>query len=128
MRRSAIAPLTALLLTALVLAATAAASQSPKLPGFVIARSKASGKNALVVAHGQVDRPTALYARLTGKVKEATILVECLVGQESTPRTFERRRAALYRFTVVPDGADVCHVTATVFGKGPLVAELRAVR
>jgi len=123
MRRPAIA-----LLAAFLLATTATASEGAKLPGFVIARGKASGKNALVVAHGQVDRPRALYVRLAGKVKEATVLVECLVGEESTPRTFERKRAALYRFAVVPDGADVCHVTATVFGKGPLVAELRAVR
>ncbi len=123
MRRPAIA-----LLAAFLLVTTATASEGAKLPGFVIARSKASGQNALVVAHGQVDQPTALYVRLTGKVKEATVLVECLVGEESTPRTFERKRAALYRFAVVPDGADVCHVTATVFGKGRLVAELRAVR
>lgn len=122
MRRTAIA------LVALSFAVTAATSPGAKLPGFVIARSKASGKNALVVAHGQVDSPTALYARLTGKVQEATILVECLVGQESTPKSYERRRAALYRFAVLPAGADVCHVTATVSGKGPIVAELRATR
>ena len=123
MRRTAIA-----LLVALSFTVTAATLPGAKLPGFVIARSKASGKSALVVAHGQVDRPTALYARLSGKVTQATILVECLVGEESTPKTYERRRAALYRFAVIPDSADVCHVTATVSGRGPIVAELRATR
>jgi hypothetical protein len=119
----------AVLLAATVVAVwIAGETSSAKLPGFVIARGKASAKNALVVAHGQVDRPKVLYARFTGKVKEGSVLVECLVGGEPTTRTYARNRAALFRFPVVPLPADVCHVTATISGRGPLVAELRAVR
>lgn len=98
-----------------------------KLPGRPIARATGSGASALAVAHGQVDRPLALYGRLTGKVTTASILVECLVGTEATPRTYERRRAGLYRLPVVPAGADVCHVTVTAYGRGRIVVEARAV-
>ena len=56
------------------------------------------------------------------------MLVDCLVGTESTPNTYHRPRAALFRFPVKPANADICHVTATVSGSGKIVAELRAVR
>lgn len=118
----------ALLVTLISAAAIAGTSSSARLPGFVIARGKASGKSALVVAHGRADNPRVLYARLTGNVKERSVLVECLVGSEPTTRTYTRNRAALFRFTVVPLPSDVCHMTATVSGRGPLVVELRAVR
>jgi hypothetical protein len=123
MRRVAV-----LLAATTVAASISGVTSSAKLPGFVIARGKASAKNALVVAHGQVDQPKALYARFTGKVKEGSVLVECLVGGEPTTRMYVRNRAALFRFPVVPLPADVCHVTATISGRGPLLAELRAVR
>jgi hypothetical protein len=74
-----------------------------------------------------VATPKTLYAKLGGKVGDATVLVECLVGTESTSITYHRPRAALFRFPVKPAGADICHVTATVSGSGKIVAELRAV-
>jgi hypothetical protein len=110
---------------ALVLASTVAAAP---LPGKRIAIARASGPFAIAVAHGQVNRPTALYAKLSGKVGDASVLVDCLVGTESTPSTYQRPRAALFRFPVKPANADICHVTATVSGSGKIVAELRAVR
>jgi hypothetical protein len=75
-----------------------------------------------------VNTPTALYARLTGKIGDATVLVECLVGTEPTPITYHRTRAGLFRFPIKLAGADICHVTATASGRGKIVAELRAVR
>jgi hypothetical protein len=108
---------------AVTLPATAAA-----LPGKRIAIARASGPFAIAVAHGQVATPKVLYAELGGKVGDATVLVDCLVGAESTPITYHRPRAALFRFPVKPAGADICHVTATVSGSGKIVAELRAVR
>lgn len=119
------APLIAFVAALMSLAAPLDAATT--LPGRPIARSTGSGASALAVAHGQVDRPRALYARLTGKVTTASILVECLVGTEATPRTYERRHAGLYRFPVAPAGADVCHVTVTAYGRGRIVAEARAV-
>jgi hypothetical protein len=98
------------------------------LPGKRIAIARASGPFAIAVAHGQVNTPKVLYAKLGGKVGDATVLIDCLVGTESTPITYHRPRAALFRFPVKPAGADVCHVTATVSGSGKIVAELRAVR
>jgi hypothetical protein len=98
------------------------------LPGKRIAIARDSGPFAIAVAHGQVAAPKALYARLSGKVGDATVLVDCLVGTESTPITYHRPRAALFRFPVEPTHADICHVTATVSGRGKIVAELRAVR
>ena len=89
---------------------------------------RGSGPFAIAVAHGQVNTPGALYAKLSGKVGDATVLVDCLVGTESTQITYHRPRAALFRFPVKPAGADICHVTATVSGRGKIVAELRAVR
>jgi len=118
----------ALLAASIIALAIAGATSGAKYPGFVIARGKSPAKNALVVAHGQVDNPHVLYARFTGKVREGSVLVECLVGGEPTTRTYVRNRAALFRFPVVPLPSDVCHVTATVSGRGPLLAELRAVR
>jgi hypothetical protein len=75
-----------------------------------------------------VNTPKLLYAKLTGKVGDGTVLVDCLVGTESTPITYVRPRAGLFRFAVKPEGADICHVTATIAGRGKIVAELRAVR
>jgi hypothetical protein len=108
-----------------VLASTVAAAP---LPGKRIARATGSGPFAIAVAHGQVNTPKALYARLAGKIGNATVLVECLEGIESTPITYARPRAGLFRFPVMPAGADICHVTATVSGRGKIVAELRATR
>jgi len=110
---------------ALVLASTLTAAT---LPGRRIAIASGSGAFAIAVAHGQVNTPKALYARLTGKIGSATVLVECLEGLESTPITYDRPRPGLFRFAVKPAGADICHVTATVSGRGKIVAELRAVR
>jgi hypothetical protein len=98
------------------------------LPGKRIAIARGSGPLAIAVAHGQVATPKVLYAKLSGKIGDATVLVDCLVGTESTPNTYHRPRAALFRFPVKPAGADICHVTATVSGRGKIVAELRAVR
>ena len=98
------------------------------LPGKRIAIARGSGPFAIAVAHGQVNTPKALYAKLSGKVGDATVLVDCLVGTESTPITYHRPRASLFRFPVKPANADICHVTATVSGHGKIVAELRAVR
>ena len=98
------------------------------LPGKRIAIARGSGPFAIAVAHGQVNTPKALYAKLSGKVGDATVLVDCLVGTESTPITYHRPRASLFRFPVKPANADICHVTATVSGRGKIVAELRAVR
>jgi hypothetical protein len=110
---------------AVVLASTVTAAT---LPGKRIAIARASGPFAIAVAHGQVNTPRVLYAKLSGKVGDASVLVDCLVGTESTPNTYHRPRAALFRFPVKPEGADICHVTATVSGSGKIVAELRAVR
>ena len=110
---------------AVVLASTVTAAT---LPGKRIAIARGSGPFALAIAHGQVNTPKALYAKLTGKVGDATVLVDCLVGTESTPITYHRPRAALFRFPVKPAEAEICHVTATVTGRGKIVAELRAVR
>jgi hypothetical protein len=97
-------------------------------PGKVIARAKGSGSYAIAVAHGQVDQPRALYARFTGKIGEATTLVECLTGIEATSKTYGRRSAGTQRLPVKPAGSDTCHVTATAYGSGRIVAEIRAVR
>jgi hypothetical protein len=116
---------------ALAIACTLALSASAAtatLPGKRIAIARASGPFALAIAHGQVNSPKALYAKLSGKVGDATVLVDCLVGIESTQNTYHRPRAALFRFPVKPADADICHVTATVSGRGKIVAELRAVR
>jgi hypothetical protein len=110
---------------AVVLASTVAAAP---LPGKRIARATGSGPFAIAVAHGQVDTPTALYAKLTGKIGEGTVLVDCIEGIESTQFTYVRSRAALFRFPVKPEGADICHVTATISGRGKIAAELRAIR
>jgi hypothetical protein len=110
---------------AVVLASSVAATT---LPGKRIAIARGSGPFAIAVAHGQVNAPKALYAKLSGKVGDATVLVDCLVGTESTPTTYRRPRAAFFRFPVKPAAADICHVTATVLGRGKIVAELRAVR
>ena len=109
---------------ALTLAGPLAAA---KLPGRAIARATGSGPSAIAVAHGQVDHPLALYARLAGKVATASILIECLVGKEATPRSYERRRPGLYRLAVIPADAEICHVTVTAYGRGRIVAEARAV-
>jgi hypothetical protein len=111
-----------------IILALAATAYGAKPPGTVVARKAATGSFAIAVAHGQVARPKALYARFIGKVTLATILVECLVGSESTSTTYKRPRAGLYRFAVKPAEADVCHVTATLYGSGRIVAEIRAVR
>ena len=66
---------------AVVLASTVTAAT---LPGKRIAIARASGPFAIAVAHGQVNTPKALYAKLTGKVGDASVLVDCLVGTEST--------------------------------------------
>ena len=46
--------------------------------------------------------PKALYAKLTGKIGDGSVLVDCLVGTESTPNTYVRPRAGLFRFPVKP--------------------------
>ena len=96
------------------------------LPGKVIAKAAAKGPFAIAVAHGQIDRPAALWARLVGRVGEASVLVECLVGTESTSVTYTRRRAGLYRFPVKPAPSDICHITVTLAGRGKVLAEVRA--
>jgi len=111
---------------AVALASTAVAAAT--LPGKRIARATGSGAFAIAVAHGQVNTPKALYAKLTGKIGDATVLVDCIEGLESTPITYIPPRAGLFRFAVKPEGADICHVTATVSGRGKIVAELRAAR
>ena len=108
-----------------VLASTVVAAP---LPGKRVARASGSGAFAIAVAHGQVDTPKALYAKLTGKIGVGTVLVDCIEGLESAPVTYVRPRAGLFRFPVKPEGADICHVTATISGRGKIVAELRAVR
>jgi hypothetical protein len=113
----------ALAIAALVLASSVAAAT---LPGKRIAIARGSGPFALAVAHGQINKPTGLWARLTGKVGEASVLVECLVGTEPTTVTYVKRRPGLYRFPVKPAPSDICHVTATVSGRGKIVAEVRA--
>jgi opacity protein-like surface antigen len=113
---------------AVSLSLIALAAAAPPLPGKRIARATGSGAFAIAVAHGQVTTPKALYAKLTGKVGDATVLVDCIEGLEPTPITYARPRAGLFRFAVKPEGADICHVTATVSGRGKIVAELRAVR
>ena len=113
------------LVVAVVLVSTVGAAT---LPGKRIALAKGSGAFALAIAHGQVSSPKALYAKLTGKIGDGTVLVDCLVGTESTPTTYVRPRAGLFRFAVKPAGADICHVTATISGRGRIVAELRAAR
>jgi hypothetical protein len=113
------------LAVAVVLVSTVGAAT---LPGKRIARASGSGAFAIAVAHGQVNTPKALYAKLTGRIGDGTVLVDCLVGTESTPTTYVRPRAGLFRFAVKPAGANVCHVTATISGRGKIVAELRAVR
>jgi hypothetical protein len=110
-------------LVALVLASTVAAAS---LPGKRIALARGSGPFALAVAHGQINAPQALWARLVGKVGEASILVECLVGTEPTTLTYVKRRAGLFRFPVKPAPADICHVTVTLNGRGKILAEVRA--
>jgi hypothetical protein len=109
----------------LVLVSTVVAAA---MPGKRIARATGSGAFALAIAHGQVKTPKALYAKLSGKIGDGTVLVDCLVGTKSTPITYLRPRAGLFRFAVKPAGADICHVTATISGRGKIVAELRAVR
>ena len=120
MRRVLGAAAIAVLLASTVTAAT--------LPGKRIARATGSGAFAIAVAHGQVNTPRALYAKLTGRIGDGSVLVDCLVGTESTPATYVRARAGLFRFPVKPVGADICHVTATISGRGKIVAELRATR
>ena len=120
MRRALGAAAIAVVLASAVTAAT--------LPGKRIAIARGSGQFAIAVAHGQVNTPKTLYAKLSGKVGVATVLVDCLVDTESTPITYHRPRAALFRFPVKPAGAEICHVTATGSGHGKIVAELRAVR
>jgi hypothetical protein len=110
---------------AAVLASTVAAAP---LPGKRIARATGSGSFAIAVAHGQVNTPTALYAKLSGKIGDGSVLVDCIEGIESTQVTYIRARPALFRFPVKPEGADICHVTATISGRGKIVAELRAIR
>ena len=108
------------------LAIGAASSSGAALPGKVIAKATAKGPFALAVAHGQVERPTGIWARLVGKVGEATVLVECLVGTEPTTVTYTKRRAGLYRFPVKPAPSHICHVTVTLNGRGKILAEVRA--
>ena len=110
----------------LALALGFASSTGAALPGKVIAKAKGSGPFAIAVAHGQIDRPTALWARLVGKVGEASVLVECLVGTEPTTVTYVKRRAGLYRFPVKPAPSDICHVTVTLNGRGKILVEVRA--
>ena len=113
------------LAVAALLASTVTAAT---LPGKRIALAKSSGAFALAIAHGQVNTPKALYAKLSGMIGDGSVLVDCLVGIDSTPITYVRSRAGLFRFPVKPTDADICHVTATISGRGKLVAELRAVR
>jgi len=96
------------------------------LPGKVIAKAAAKGPFAIAVAHGQIDGPAALWARLVGRVGEASVRVECLVGTESTSVTYTRHRAGLYRFPVKPAPSDICHITVTLAGRGKVLAEVRA--
>ncbi len=110
----------------LALALGVTSSSSAVLPGKIIARATGKGPFAFAVAHGQIDRPTGLWARLVGKVGEASVLVECLVGTEPTTVTYTRQRAGLYRFPVEPATADICHVTVTLNGRGKILAEVRA--
>jgi hypothetical protein len=110
---------------AVMLASTVSAAPPP---GKRIALARGSGAFAIAVAHGQVKTPRALYAKLSGKIGDGSVLVDCLVGTESTPNTYVRPRAGLFRFPVKPAAADICHVTATISGHGKIVAELRAVR
>jgi hypothetical protein len=127
MRRVPVAAAIVLVFAAIVLVFAATAIAAP-VPGKRIARATGSGAFAIAVAHGQVSTPKALYARLSGTISDATVLVECIEGLESTPITYDRPRAGLFRFAVKPAGADICHVTATVSGRGKIVVELRAVR
>jgi hypothetical protein len=113
---------------AVVAALLACPVTAAPLPGKRIALAKGSGAFAIAVAHGQVNTPKAIYAKLSGKIGDGSVLVDCLVGTESTPNTYLRPRAGLFRFPVKPAGADICHVTATISGHGKIVAELRAVR
>ena len=113
------------LVIAVVLVSTVGAAT---LPGKRIALAKSSGAFALAIAHVQVNTPKALYAKLSGQIGDGTVLIDCLVGTESTQNTYRRTRAALFRFPVKPTGADICHVTATISGRGKIVAELRVVR
>ena len=108
------------------LAIAVASSSSAALPGKVIARATGKGPFALAVAHGQIERPTGLWARLVGRVGEASVLVECLVGTAPTTMTYTRRRAGLHRFPVRPAPSDICHVTITLNGRGKILAEVRA--
>jgi hypothetical protein len=121
-------PQAGLVLAAIALVLAAPTAARTKLPGTVIARATGNGAYAIAVAHGQVERPKALYARFTGRLSEATVLVECLTGGEPTAVTSLRRRPGLFRFPVKPVDAEICHVTATLSGTGRIVAELRAVR
>jgi hypothetical protein len=116
--------LAAVVVAAVVVSAVGAAT----LPGKRIALARGTGTFAIAVAHGQVDTPKALYAKLSGTIGDGSVLVDCIEGIESTPVTYVRSRAGLFRFAVKPVGADVCHVTATISGRGKIVAELRAVR
>lgn len=113
-----------MLVVALAIGVTS--SVGAALPGKVIAKATARGPFALAVAHGQIDRPTGLWARLVGRVGEASVLVECLVGTESTAVTYTKRRAGLYRFPVKPASSDICHITVTLNGRGKILAEVRA--
>ena len=108
------------------LAIGVASSSGAALPGTVIAKATARGPFALAVAHGQVDRPTGLWTRLVGKVEEASVLVECLVGTDATAVTYTKRRPGLYRFPVKPAPSDICHITVTLNGRGKILAEVRA--
>ena len=121
-------PMRRVVAAAIVAVALASTVAAAPLPGKRIAIARGSGPFALAIAHGQVNTPKALYAKLSGRIGDATVLVDCLVGTESTPITYHRPRASLFRFPVKPADADICHVTATVTGQGKIVAELRAVR
>jgi hypothetical protein len=117
-----------LFLAAIVIAFAASSSAATKPPGTVVAKRADTGSFAIAVAHGQVARPKALYVRAIGKVTLATILVECLAGGEPTGATYVRRRAGLHPVPVKPKDAALCHVTATIYGSGRIVAEIRVVR
>ena len=108
------------------LAIGVASSTSATLPGKVIAKAAAKGPFAIAVAHGRINRPTGLWARLVGRVGEASVLVECLVGTKPTTVTYTRRGAGLYRFPVKPAPSDICHITVTLNGRGKILAEVRA--